>query len=139
MARTPEDPLVRLCKHSRFDPATGCLTTDHAGVRGYPMVKHAGTSWRVNVLAYRLLVGPIPTGFQVDHACRNKRCWAPWHLEAVSSGENVRRERNSRTACRHGHPVPESWRLRADGRRECVHCVRKGDRERKRAARNVKD
>ena|SRR6185369_1455114 len=42
-------------------------------------------------LAYRLLVGPIPEGLELDHLCFNRRCVNPAHLEPVTRQENVRR------------------------------------------------
>ena len=52
--------------------------------------------------AYRLCVGPIPHGLQIDHRCRNKSCVNPAHLEAVTLKENLRRA-NTRALCPRGH------------------------------------
>lgn len=38
--------------------------------------------------AYELLVGPVPTGFQLDHLCRVKHCVNPDHLEPVTPRKN---------------------------------------------------
>lgn len=46
--------------------------------------------------AYRLLVGPIPSGFQIDHLCYFKLCVRPEHLEAVTIAENLERGRRVR-------------------------------------------
>src|SRR5438105_7122344 len=42
-------------------------------------------------VAYRLLVGPIPNGLELDHLCRNPGCVNPTHLEPVSHRVNVLR------------------------------------------------
>lgn len=42
-------------------------------------------------LAWLLLVGPIPSGLQIDHLCLNPGCVRPDHLEVVTPLENVRR------------------------------------------------
>jgi hypothetical protein len=58
-------------------------------------------------LAYRLWVGEIPAGLQIDHVCHSedrdcgggvsclhRRCINPAHLEVVTPSENTRRGRN---------------------------------------------
>ena len=67
--------------------------------------------------AYELLVGPIPEGHQVDHTCRNRKCFNPEHLEAVTAQENIARSvpyrdrasygarRRALTRCKKGHPL----------------------------------
>lgn len=61
------------------------------GGRGYGYVWIWGTNKRVHRVAYRLFVGPVPDGLQLDHLCRNRRCLNPNHLEPVTGKENIRR------------------------------------------------
>jgi hypothetical protein len=85
----------------------------------YP--KHGGTTG--HRYAYRLLVGPIPSGFHVDHLCRNPMCVNPDHLEPVTPQENKRRETESRTHCKNGHRfTPESTYLHKGYIRQCRPC-----------------
>lgn len=35
--------------------------------------------------------GPVPSGLELDHLCRNPTCVRPDHLEAVTHAENIRR------------------------------------------------
>ena len=42
-------------------------------------------------IAYELEREKIPGGLVLDHLCRNSLCVNPWHLEAVTQKENVRR------------------------------------------------
>ena len=42
-------------------------------------------------VAYEYFRAEIPEGLFIDHLCRNKVCCNPWHLEAVSNAENLRR------------------------------------------------
>jgi hypothetical protein len=58
------------------------------------------------VLAHRFsweqFRGPIPTGFEVDHLCRNTRCVNPNHLEPVTPEVNQARAREAsrRQSCK---------------------------------------
>jgi hypothetical protein len=45
---------------------------------------------------YRLLVGPVPAGLELDHLCRVKLCVNPIHLEPVTHLENMRRASSAR-------------------------------------------
>lgn len=54
-----------------------------------------GYGWLNGGLAHRfmyvLFKGPIPAGLELDHVCSVRHCVAPYHLEAVTRGENMRR------------------------------------------------
>lgn len=45
--------------------------------------------------SYEHYVGPIPSGMEIDHLCRNRECVNPKHLEVVTRKENLRRAPNS--------------------------------------------
>ena len=70
---------------------------------------------------YEALVGPIPSGLELDHLCRNRGCVNPSHLEPVTHSENVRRGGNAlKVSCPTGHPYD-----RVDpktGGRRCRRC-----------------
>jgi hypothetical protein len=42
-------------------------------------------------VVYEILVGPIPSGLQLDHICSVPWCVNPDHLEPVTAKENTRR------------------------------------------------
>lgn len=77
--------------------------------------------------AYEYWRGPFPAGLVTDHLCRVKACVNPWHLEAVTSTENLRRGRNSRrerTHCPQGHPYDAVNTYWYRGGRSCRACSR---------------
>lgn len=80
--------------------------------------------------AYEAMIGPIPSGLDLDHLCRNKACCNPLHLEPVTSAENNRRKALATSACFRGHPfTPENTCKGRNDTRECRTCRR--DRKRK--------
>jgi len=56
--------------------------------------------------AFTLFVGPIPTGYAVDHLCNVRRCVNPAHLEAVTPRENAQRAVKHRLARLYGPQRP---------------------------------
>ncbi len=97
----------------------------HFGLQGRPKLILAHR-W-----AYQQVNGPIPVGLTLDHACRNRRCVNPSHLEAVPHRTNVLRgigptAQNARKKrCKRGHLLQgDNLKVYKDGRRECRQCTR---------------
>lgn len=94
--------------------------------------------------AYRLLIGRIPSHLHIDHLCKNRRCYNPKHLEAVTQAENNRRSdqgirrsdqrRREQTHCKRGHPLSGNNLASGNKFRACKTCCR--ERERQRRLRN---
>jgi hypothetical protein len=88
-------------------PWPGCIS------KGYGEVWFMGKHRKAHVLAWLLLRGPIPAGFELDHLCRNKACCNPSHLEPVTHKENCMRgisfsAKNAKiTHCPDGHEYTE--------------------------------
>ena len=90
---------------------------------GVPMLAH--------VFAYKLLVGVVPGGLELDHLCRVPACVNPAHLEPVTHAENLMRSPVAPTAinarkthCPQGHPyVAGNTYYRANGHRHCKTCT----------------
>lgn len=100
--------------------------------KGYGQVRVDGCVRRTHQVTYEATVGPIPTGLEPDHLCRNRLCCNPAHLEPVTHQENCRRRTVLITECPQGHRYDEkNTRVGRDGRRDCRAC----DRERKRRQR----
>ena len=97
--------------------------------RGYPQLHKDGGTVRAHRYAYELLVGSIPSGLDLDHLCRVRRCVNPTHLEPVTRKENSRRgmspnmQAHRANRCRRGHPFTEANTIRkSNGTRQCRTC-----------------
>lgn len=100
---------------------------------GYGRIFHDGKNRRVHILMYEMFVGPVPERMQLDHLCRNRKCWRPDHMEPVTGKENVRRGNLALAApgkpCNRGHL---SWKwLEQQGRFICPDCRRENQRKRR--------
>ena len=87
--------------------------------------------------AYKLLIGPIPSGLTIDHLCRNPACVRPDHLQLVTIQENIRRGNcvqavNARkTHCIRGHPFDEQSSCVRPKQRVCRTCKSQNQRRRR--------
>jgi hypothetical protein len=99
---------------------------------GYGQISYRGRDYGAHRLALAWSSGGARPGMHVDHACRNRACVNPGHLEWVTVRQNVLRgigltARQARQVnCCRGHKLPDE-RRRGRGRR-CLPC----DRERRR-------
>lgn len=66
------------------------------GTGGYGKVRYKGKDLLAHRHYYEQTRGPIPTGLQLDHLCRNRDCVNPDHMEPVTPLENTRRSRSSK-------------------------------------------
>lgn len=99
----------------------GCIiwkgTTATAG--GYGKFSVNGKMVFAHRWAYERFVEKIPTGLEIDHLCRNRKCVNPQHLQPVTHLENMRRAphtnipgRPKQDSCQRGHlytPENEKW------------------------------
>jgi hypothetical protein len=112
-------------------------------MEGYGRLTIDGAQKYSHRLSYQLHVGPIPRGWEIDHACHDegcndterlcphRACWNPAHLQAVSSRENSKRGNHPlhaiarRQQCARGHDlrVDANVQTRRDGRRRCRICA----------------
>lgn len=87
----PEPPTMReVLEGGRAISASGCWEwTGAVATTGYGRF---GAGEYVHRLSHEVYKGPIPEGHQVDHLCRNRVCFNPDHIEAVTQEENLRRQ-----------------------------------------------
>lgn len=74
--------------------------TDGVTHKGYGQF-NAGKIVAAHRYVYRLTYGSIPTGAQVEHKCRNRRCVNPAHLRLATNKQNAE-NRAARVGSRSG-------------------------------------
>lgn len=102
---------------------TACL------VKGYGQFFFDGKRQGAHRVAYKLIVGEIPVGKQIDHLCKTPSCVNPKHLEVVSPRENTLRgtsfsaKNAKKKLCKNGHKFnSKNTRLRIRNGRETREC-----------------
>lgn len=113
-----------------IDFDTGCWVWQRAKTTaGYGTLTLDGKTAYAHRVFYEGYVGDIPSGYVLDHLCRNPGCCNPVHLEPVTHAENMRRTR--RPTCKRGHPLSgENLYLAPNGERQCRDCNRINGRAR---------
>ncbi|HVU73076.1 MAG TPA: HNH endonuclease signature motif containing protein [Mycobacteriales bacterium] len=89
---------------------------------GYSVAAHRGRTMKLHLVTFRLLIGPVPAGLEVDHLCARRSCANVAHLEAVGRLENVGRA----TARRHGRACERLLHLPprlVGGAWRCDQCI----------------
>lgn len=100
--------------------------------RRYKCRKLGGAMWYSHRLAYRMWVGPIDEGMDVDHKCRTTTCINPYHLQQRPRADNSRDGHGrgdvpaERMKCPRGHSIrhgdPNTYIEPKTGHRQCTAC-----------------
>jgi hypothetical protein len=99
----------------------GCLSQ----TGGYGHFRLDGRSQRAHIVSYRMHVGEVPAGLELDHICRTRACVNPNHLRAVTRAENMKNTAwGDQTHCKRGHPLSGSNLYANHRTRSCVCCAR---------------
>lgn len=116
-----------------------CIVDDHGcwlwqgptNDKGYGVTNYNKIHTKAHQLTYRLQIGPVPEGLELDHTCRVRKCCNPLHMEAITHAENVKRgllhtvsgNKPKPTSCPKGHPY-EGYNLYFDpkGGMRCRQC-----------------
>jgi len=128
------DQLVRQLMRNAND---ACWSWPCHSGGGYASLHLDGRTVRAVMVAYELKHGPVPTGLQLDHLCRNTGCWNPDHVEPVTPSVNQLRgtsRQSEKTHCPQGHSYnSENTAIRRSkgGRlkRFCKPCQKQSTRE----------
>lgn len=116
------------------EPNSGCwLWAASEKNGGYGQFWDGERNVRAHRWAYETYRGPIPSGLQMDHLCRVRCCVNPFHLEAVTQQENIRRGdagkyptaglyRKNKTHCPKGHEYNARNTYIYNGWRFCREC-----------------
>lgn len=83
---------------SKVNKTDTCWLWTAATEKGYGLYRHDGRLSKAHRVVYELLVGPVPTGLDLDHLCRVRNCVNPAHLEPVTRAVNLRRGAEARRA-----------------------------------------
>jgi hypothetical protein len=100
---------------------------------GYGAAWYENKQQQAHRAVYKILVGPIPEGMQLDHLCNNRSCVNPNHLEVVDAWENNFRSQSftakniKKTHCIHGHEFTDenTYIHPQRGHRHCRACQNK--------------
>ena len=112
-------------------PCGGCWEwRAKVNLNGYGYFWNGQAMQLAHRFSYEHWVGPIPTGLDLDHLCRNRDCVNPSHLEPVTRSENLRRGKpagshnRAKTHCPQGHPYDGAnlYVAPSSGRRGCRTC-----------------
>jgi len=113
-----------------------CWEWKAAKSKGYGRIGGKNNTYiEAHRLAYMLVKGDIPKGYDLDHLCKNHGCVNPNHLEAVTHKENLLRGNGwagvnaQKTHCPRGHEYDKVCKNVTYLMRRCSICHKEADRK----------
>lgn len=93
---------------ARTENVNGCWIWQGAlKTNGYGVATYLGKQEYIHRLVYKLMVGSIPNGSEIDHLCNVRSCCNPEHLQVATHEHNMALGVSRRTTCRNGHEWSE--------------------------------
>jgi hypothetical protein len=144
VGRPPKPLMDRLWAKIEYDRPTTCwiytgaLDKDGYGTIGSGRQYGDGQykNLRVHRLMFEIYRGPIPANLVPDHLCRRPNCVCPWHLELVTTRENLMRGETvyARNAAKpHCPKCGDAYIVRLDpdggAHRRCTRCLNANRRQ----------
>lgn len=125
-ARVPEDPRYLVSTNGDVIGPKGRALKSSDDGKGYRFINLGiGKSRRIHTLVATAFIGPIESGFEIDHINANRTDNRLVNLRIVTHAENMAAIRDRNPNCRSGHPLVErGWR------RVCPTCIRSRDARR---------
>jgi hypothetical protein len=136
----------------KINARSGCwIWCGHIEKNRYGRFALAGRMRWAHICSYRMFVGEVGEGLELDHLCRNPACVNPSHLEAVTHKTNMERAElagagaaafhKRKTHCPSGHQYAGENLVTWGNYRYCRICqskYKKAYKERMRRAKNLR-
>ncbi len=101
--------------------ATDCWQWRACLWHGYGVFRLGTKNVQAHRFAYRLLLGPIPSHYDLHHRCKNKACVNPAHLEPLPRASH--KDKHRPTHCKQGHLLDAANVYHVGSAHHCRTCT----------------